>query len=53
MHPFHRHDDVPRDVVFCSLLRAQWEQGDPAQVPGQIGGALADAFATSICVDLP
>jgi ribosomal-protein-alanine N-acetyltransferase len=23
MHAFHRHDDVPRDVVLYSLLRAQ------------------------------
>jgi hypothetical protein len=44
---FHRHHGDARDVALYSLLRAEWEGGDLAELPVRIDGAPPEAFAVS------
>ena len=44
LHAFHRHYDASRDVALYALLRRNWERGDLARVPAQLGGPLPDAL---------
>jgi [ribosomal protein S5]-alanine N-acetyltransferase len=39
LHAFHRHYDAPRDVALYALLRRDWERGELARVPAQLGGS--------------
>lgn len=48
LHAFHRHYDTPRDVALYALLRRDWERGELARVPAQLGGALPDALTKPV-----
>jgi len=41
---FHRHVGEPRDVVVCSLLRAEWVRGPLAWIPAGVHGEPPPAF---------
>lgn len=44
LRAFHRHGGEPRDVVVCSLLRAEWEHGPLARIPAEVSGRPPAAF---------
>jgi [ribosomal protein S5]-alanine N-acetyltransferase len=48
LHAFHRHYDTPRDVALYALLRRDWERGELARVPAQLGGSLPDALTKPV-----
>jgi [ribosomal protein S5]-alanine N-acetyltransferase len=48
LHAFHRHYDTPRDVALYALLRRDWERGELARVPAQLGGSLPDTLTKPV-----
>jgi len=48
LRAFHRHYDAVRDVALYALLRRDWERGELARVPAQLGGSLPDALTKPV-----
>jgi ribosomal-protein-alanine N-acetyltransferase len=44
LRAFHRHDDVPHDLISYALLRSDWQAGELARVPVDVLGEPPAAF---------